>query len=131
MSGGEHIQGVIVRIFGGEYEFASEGGDANQIKQVAAYVDQKMNEISVKHKHRVPRTTLAVWAAMEIAAELMSTLRDRSMLSANAHKNLDRLTRLVEERTTLSAVHAGSAEPAAQPHFPPRSGRSRGPVPSK
>ena len=131
MNGGKQIEGVIVQIFDSEYEFASAGGDADQIQQVAAYVDQKMREISAKHKGRVPRTRLAVWAAMEIAAELMATLRERSKLSANAHKNLDRLTRLVEERASMSAGFSGSAEESAQRHFLQRSGRSQSSISSE
>ncbi len=131
MNGGKHIQGVIVQICDSEYQFASAGDDADQIQQVAAYVDQKMREISAKHKGRVPQTTLAVWAAMEIAAELMGALRERSMLSANAHKNLDRLTQLVEERARMSAEFSGTGEESAQRNLLQRSRRSQSSISSK
>ena len=130
MNRGSHIEGVLVQIFGDEYQFASEGGDEDRIRQVAAYVDQKMREICAKHKGRVPRATLAVWAAMEIAAELMGTLRESSMLSANAHKNLDRLTRLVEDRAGMSAEFSGSAEESAPSRLLQRSTRSQSTFPS-
>lgn len=131
MNGGRHIEGVIVQIFGDEYQFASEGGDEDQIRQVAAYVDQKMSEISAKHKGRVPRGTLAVWAAMEIAAELIGTLREKSMLSPDAHESLDRLTRLVEERAGMSADFSGSAEESGLRHLQQRTRRIQSSVSSR
>lgn len=131
MNGRSHIEGVIVQIFGDEYQFASEGGDEDQIRQVAAYVDQKMSEISAKHKGRVPRATLAVWAAMEIAAELMGTLREKSMLSPDARESLDRLTRLVEERAGMSAESSGSAEESGLRHLLQRTRRIQSSVSSR
>ncbi len=131
MNGRRHIEGVIVQIFGDEYQFASEGGDEDQIRQVAAYVDQKMSEISAKHKGRVPRATLAVWAAMEIAAELMGTLREKSMLSPDAHESLDRLARLVEERAGMSAESSGSAEETGMRHLLQRTRRIQSSVSSR
>ena len=131
MNGGRHIEGVIVQIFGDEYQFASDGGAEDQLRQVAAYVDQKMREISAKHKGRVPRATLAVWAAMEIAAELMGTLREKSMLSPDAHESLDRLTRLVEERAGMSAEFSGSEEESGLRHLLQRTRRSQSSVSSR
>ena len=102
----KEIRGVIVQICGDEYQFASEGGDAAEVQQVAAYVDQKMQEIASKHDGRVPKAKLAVWAAMEITADLFRAMQERNMLTEKAHENIERLTKLVEERAQMSSVFA-------------------------
>jgi cell division protein ZapA (FtsZ GTPase activity inhibitor) len=99
----EQIKGVLVQIFGDEYQIASDGDDVADIRRVASYVDQKMQELAGKQGGSVSKSRLAVWTAMEIAAELFSTAQERNMLTAKAHENLDRLTKLVEERADLSS----------------------------
>ena len=99
----EHIKGVLVEIFGDEYQIASDGDDVADIRRVATYVDQKMQQLADKQGGSVSKNRLAVWTAMEIAAELFSTAQERNMLTAKAHENLDRLTKLVEERANLSS----------------------------
>jgi cell division protein ZapA (FtsZ GTPase activity inhibitor) len=99
----EQIRGVLVEIFGDEYQIASDGDDVADIQRVAAYVDQKMRELAGKQGGSVSKSRLAVWTAMEIAAELFSTAQERNMLTAKAHENLDRLAKLVEERADISS----------------------------
>ena len=99
----EQIKGVLVQIFGDEYHIASDGDDVADIQRVASYVDQKMRELAGKQGGSVAKGRLAVWTAMEIAAELFSTAQERNMLTAKAHENLDRLTKLVEERADISS----------------------------
>lgn len=99
----EEINGVLVQIFGDEYQIASDGDDVADIQRVASYVDQKMRELAGKQGGSVSKSRLAVWTAMEIAAELFSTAQERNMLTAKAHENLHRLTKLVEERADISS----------------------------
>ena len=99
----EQIKGVLVQIFGDEYQIASDGDDVADIQRVASYVDQKMRELAGKQGGSVSKSRLAVWTAMEIAAELFSTAQERNMLTAKAHENLDRLAKLVEERADISS----------------------------
>ena len=99
----EHIKGVLVEIFGDEYQIASDGDDVADIRRVATYVDQKMRELADKQGGSVSKNRLAVWTAMEIAAELFSTAQERNMFTTKAHENLDRLAKLVEERADISS----------------------------
>ena len=89
-----------VRIFGKNFKIASD--EEVDVRQIAAYVDKRMSEVAERSGMR-QRTQLAVLAAMEIAAELFSTAQERNMLTAKAHENLDRLTKLVEERADISS----------------------------
>ena len=97
------IQGVLVQIFGEEYRIASDSG-TEEVQQVAAYVDRKMREIADKHGGHLPKAKLAVLAAMDITAELLHVMQERTMLAAKARENIDRLTRLVDERASLSSA---------------------------
>ena len=97
----KEIEGVIVRIFGGEYRI---GGEPDEVQQVAEYVDKKMNEISDTHRGRLPKAQVAILAAMEVSAELFGTMRDRKEFADKAHASVDRLTKLVEDRANMSSA---------------------------
>ena len=94
--------GVIVQILDTEYRIATQREYA-EIQRIAAYVDQKMREISALHPGRVPTTTLAVLAAMEIAEELLGARNEQSQLARAAQDNLERLNRLVDVRAGIPA----------------------------
>jgi cell division protein ZapA (FtsZ GTPase activity inhibitor) len=92
--------GVIVQILGEEYRIATQR-EFGEVQRIAAYVDQKMREIAAQHSGRVPRTTLAVLSAMEIAGELLGARGEQSQLAQAAQQNLDRLSRLVDARAAI------------------------------
>lgn len=92
------IQGAVVGIFGDEYRIASE--DTAQVQRVARLVDTKMREVAAR-SGRIPKTSVAVLAAMEIAAEYLRAQREEEDQIQRACDNLDRLNRLVEQRSTL------------------------------
>ena len=104
--GEKHVQGTKVQIFGDEYPISSEG-DVAEVQRIAAYVDQKMQEIAAVHSGRLSTTRVAVLAAMEITVELFHAMQERNMLTEKAHENLDRLSKLIEERASLSSSLAG------------------------
>ncbi|HCL28880.1 MAG TPA: hypothetical protein DIC52_10635 [Candidatus Latescibacteria bacterium] len=92
------VQGVLVEIFGEQYRI---GGDPKQVQQVAAYVDKKMQEIADKNA-RMPKAQIAMLAAMEVAADLFKVMSERKVFTDRAHESVERLTRLVEDRATLT-----------------------------
>ena len=92
------VQGVLVQIGGSEYKI---GGEPDEVRTVAAYVDRKIQEVLKEQKGRPSKEQAAVLAAMEIAAELMRVVGERNAVTQKAHENIDRLSRLVEERSQL------------------------------
>ena len=96
------IQGAIVQIYGDEYRISGEA-DVAEIEQVARYVDQKMRAIA-EQSGRLPKSSLAVLVAMEIAAELFQAQGEKEELIQRAYDNIDRLNRLVEQRSTLVSI---------------------------
>ena len=93
------IKGVVVEIFDEEYRI---GGEPSQVQPVAAYVDKKMKEMAAEHDGRLPKAQVAILTAMEITAELFRVMRDRTDFTEKAHASIDRLTKLVEERSKMS-----------------------------
>jgi len=94
-----HIGGVLVEVFGEEYQIAAS--DARQMRKIAAYVDEKMREIAELHGGRVAPAKLAVLAAMTIADELFKSVHQQSEIAETAQENLERLTQLVDERADI------------------------------
>jgi hypothetical protein len=47
---------------------------------------------------------------MEITAELFKAMQERKAFTDKAHQSIDRLTRLVEDRATLSADGEGATQ---------------------
>ena len=100
----KHVQGINVQIFGEEYPISSEG-DADEVRRIACYVDQKMQEIAQKHsEHSVRLSTarVAVLAAMEITVELFQAMQGCNQLTERAYENIGRLTKLIEDRAKIS-----------------------------
>ncbi len=96
------VQGVVVQIFGEEYQIAET--DAAKVQKIAQYVDGKMHEIAAQHPGRIATTTLAVLAAMTIADELLQTANEQNRLAESAQENLQRLTDLVDARASMVAA---------------------------
>ena len=96
-----NVQGVNVEIFGERYPISSEG-DATEVQRIAAFVDKKMREIADLHSGRLSTSRVAVLTAMELTVELFRAMQERNQLTARAHENLDRLTKLIEDRADMS-----------------------------
>lgn len=94
--------GTLVRIGGDEYRMASDL-DADQLRRVAAYVDQKLRE-SASRTGRSNKTELAVLAAMEIALELFRSQQEKGEMIQKACESIDLLRHLVEERSALVSL---------------------------
>ena len=101
------VQGIMVQIFGDEYPIATAEGSVSEVQRVAAYVDQKMQEVAETHGSRLPTSQVAVLAAMEITVELFRATQEWGMVTEKAHENLERMTKLIEERAQMSSVFAG------------------------
>ena len=99
----EDVKGVNVEIFGERYPISSEG-DVAEVQRIAAFVDKKMREIAELHSGRLSTSRVAVLAAMEITGDLFSAMSERNQITARAHKSLDQLTRLIEDRADMSQV---------------------------
>ncbi|NKB71282.1 MAG: cell division protein ZapA [Candidatus Latescibacteria bacterium] len=95
----KHNEGAVVYIYDDQFKIASDG-DVAQLQEVADYVDRKMREVDAKHKGRVPKAKLAVLTAMEITVDLFGARQENKILAERAHVNIDRLTKLVEERAS-------------------------------
>jgi cell division protein ZapA len=104
---GRQVQGVLVHILGEEYRIASEG-DPAEVQRVAEYVDRKMRELQAR-QGSLPRGKVAVLAAMDIAAELLNVLQERQLIAEKAHERIDQLSRLIDERASLSVSQPDSA----------------------
>ena len=96
------VKGVNVQIFGDQYPIASEG-EETEVQRIAEYVDKKMREIADVHAGRLGTTRVAVLAAMEITVELFRAMKERNQLTEKAHQNLDRLSKLIEDRASMSS----------------------------
>ena len=100
------VQGIMVQIFGDEYPIATAEGSVSEVQRVAAHVDQKMQEVAETHGGHLSTSRVAVLAAMEITVELFRAMQERNMVTEKAHENIERLTKLVEERAQMSSVFA-------------------------
>lgn len=94
--------GTLVRICGDEYRLTSEL-DADHLRRVAAYVDQKMRETAGR-SGRSNKTHLAVLAAMDIALELFKSQQEKGQMIQKACESIDLLRHLVEERSALLSL---------------------------
>ena len=100
------VQGVLVEILGEQYRI---GGEPEQVRQVAAYVDGKMKEIADKSP-RMPKGQVAMLAAMEVTAELFKVMSERKVFTDRANESIKRLSRLVEDRARMATPTAADGE---------------------
>lgn len=100
-----NIESTAVRIYGKVYSIA---GCPEEVKQVAAYVDVKMREVERDVSGSLPRDELAVLASMAVIMEQLRAMRKLTLLVEKSHENVDRLSRLVEERAGLAGAAPGN-----------------------
>jgi len=91
----ERVKTTRVEIFGNEYHIRAEA-DADYVKDVATYVNAKMQDIAENQK-LVSSTKVAILAAINIADELFQERRKREQteqdVSTKARQLTDVLTR--------------------------------------
>lgn len=86
---------IKVTIFGREYPVTSEG-DGSSVREVASYVDGKMNELSTE-AGGLPSGRVAVLACLNIADELLRLQRiDKSRRKALAER-IDSIIEVIEK----------------------------------
>lgn len=61
-----------VEIFGHRYTLTGESSDADYVRSLAAYVDQKMNEVA-RQTQGMPQSKLAILAAINITHEFFQS----------------------------------------------------------
>jgi len=93
-----------VEIFGAKYTF--DGDDPDHIRQLAQYVNAKMDE-TAQHIKNVTTSKVAVLAAMNLAEELFTL---RSLLERSTQQAADRLGQLLALTQQL-----GSPPPNGEP----------------
>ena len=109
-----HADGATVRIFDGEYHIAGDI-DAAELERVAAYVNRKMEEVAVRSPRIRDRTRLAVLAAMEITVQLLQAQHEKDRLIQQAHENISRLNRSLDQRTRLVSLTTEWLDQRARP----------------
>lgn len=85
-------QSTTVTIYGQEYTVRG-GEDAEYVREVARYVDQRMQEVS-RASHQVSSTKVAILAAMNITEELF---RERSGGMSSLEARAAHLVKALEE----------------------------------
>lgn len=86
-------ESVTVNIFGTEYTLRG-AADADYVKQVAAFVDQRMNEVA-KGAATASTARVAILAAVNIADELFREQRKRIQDQATLDDRSEQLTRML------------------------------------
>ena len=82
---------LLVEVFDQPFHLASSSSDADEIRQAAAYLDEKMRAIASKRGRGVA-LELAILAGMEVAEEMLSTQQRREHLLADADEQIGRFT---------------------------------------
>jgi cell division protein ZapA len=86
-------ESVTVTIFGKEYTLKG-GSEAEYVQEVAAFVDERMNEVA-KSAAVVSTDRVAILAAVNIADELFREQRKRMETAATLEDRSLQLTRLL------------------------------------
>ncbi len=84
-------ESLEVEIYGGTYRV--RGGDAEELRELAGYVDKKMKEVAT-HLATVDTTKIAILAALNIADELRSGSRESQ---PGVERQLDLMAGALEE----------------------------------
>ncbi len=87
---------IRVNIFGREYEMDPGGLTPLEANQLAAYVDQKMREIS-EHLRIVDTQKIAVLAALNIAFDLTQKGESEKSLGKEEEKKLQTMLSALEK----------------------------------
>ncbi|HTY07937.1 MAG TPA: cell division protein ZapA [Candidatus Edwardsbacteria bacterium] len=85
--------GIKVEIFGSEYRIKGDA-DAEYVKRVAAYVDEKMKQVSQLTADSAV-SKIAILAAINIADELLKERQQREF----AAKELSEKLRMIEDES--------------------------------
>ena len=94
---------VAVHIYDQEYQIRADEQDAERIRQLAAYVDEKMASVAASVARRSP-LDIAVLAAMEIAQEVIELRRKRDSMVDEADQRLVTVTRRLEDQGPLQGL---------------------------
>jgi cell division protein ZapA len=90
-----HVDKVTIQIYGESYSLKA-GGDPAYIKDVAAFVDEKMREISSGGK-AITTDKVAMLAALNIADELFKSRREWALSEEETDKKVGKLLKLLQE----------------------------------
>ena len=88
------MDNITIQIYGESYTLKA-GGDPAYIKEVAAFVDGKMREISSEGK-AVTTDKVAMLAALNIADELFKSRREWERNEQETDKKIGELLRLLQ-----------------------------------
>lgn len=91
----ESKKGVCVDIFGSEYVIKGDG-DADYIREVAKYVDNKMMEISLVTSN-VSSLKVAILTALNLSDELLKLKKEISLQNKHFEK-VDSLIELLDKQ---------------------------------
>ncbi len=83
------MDSVTIQIYGESYTLKA-GGDPSYIKEVAAFVDGKMREISSEGK-AITTDKVAMLAALNIADELFKARREWKLSDEETEKKIEEL----------------------------------------
>jgi cell division protein ZapA len=83
------VDSVTIQIYGESYTLKA-GGDPSYIKEVAAFVDGKMREISSGGK-AITTDKVAMLAALNIADELFKARREWKLSDEETEKKIEEL----------------------------------------
>lgn len=99
---------TTVRIFGQDYHIRG-GKDPSYVKEIAAYLDSRMKEIS-KESRQVSTSRVAILAALNIVDELYQA---RDSAEGSVHQMRERVEELVDRLEEELAEATGNTPPLA------------------
>mgnify|MGYP001660939960 CR=1 FL=1 len=108
------VNKLKVNIGGNDYVLVSER-PAEEMKQVADYVEQRVKESGSKNR-RFNRTMQATLACVNMADELFTSKAERRSMSEALEEGRDRISRLEEELDTLKEEARRSRQSNADLH---------------
>ena len=91
------MDNITIQIYGENYTLKA-GDDPSYIKEVAAFVDEKMREISSGGK-AVTTDKVAMLAALNIADEFFKSRLEWERRDLETEKKVEKLLRLLQEAT--------------------------------
>lgn len=93
---------LVVDIYDQSFRLGSSSTNDEQIREAAAYLDEKMRKIAASRGRGVA-LELAILAAMEVAEEMLSAKQRRERLLADADERIGRFTQSLESSNSPSA----------------------------
>jgi cell division protein ZapA len=95
-------ESLVVDIYDQNFRLGTSSTNDEQIREAAAYLDQKMRKIAASRGRGVA-LELAILAAMEVAEEMLAAKQRRERLLADADERIDRFTQSLESSESPSA----------------------------